>query len=302
LYYKELEAFDFIRLQMVNNPPESFVFAAPCGIVGKAKEKDTALAKEKAIVNRYDAPFPAGRYDSKYFRYLGNARESGEGIIEAFESKDIFKIESAIKGLADSANRRIFLIGMACLIIEEEALYADAGFHSYLDYAKHLYEATGLSPQTLSAAKIIMERYRKYYSDLHRHGFNLDNNSNKLLFLENALENHGDKAEVFKRIAADTFRGFQEYARTPDGGPAPQRMPEIKIGGGRILVNGKNILNFPEDMPEKEKKALGGYLAEVYAIRAAGNAPLVVEAYDDNEARALKKRIDIFLKEIRSRK
>jgi hypothetical protein len=260
------------------------------------------LAKEKAIVNRYDNPFPLGRYDSKYFKYLGNIRESGGDIIEAFKTRDISKIESAMRGLADSIKNHIFLIGTGCVIIDREALYADAGFHSYLDYAKRLYEATGLSPQSLSAAKIIIERFIDYNSELKRHGFILEHNSNKLLYLENALENHEDKTEVFKRISNDTFREFQAYARTPDYESAPQRLPKIKIEEGRILVNGKNILNFPKDIPEKEKEALGGYLAEVYAIRAAGNAPLVVEAYDDSEARVLKKRIDAFLKEIRSKK
>jgi hypothetical protein len=53
-------------------------------------------------------------------------------------------------------------------------------------------------------------------------------------------------------------------------------------------------------MPEKEQEALGGYLAEVYAIRAAGNEPLVIETYDDREARTLKNRIAAMLKEIRA--
>jgi hypothetical protein len=273
-----------------------------CGILGKAKEKDTTLAEEKAIVNRYDTPFPVDRYDSKYFKYLGNVRETSGDIIEAFKTKDIFKIESAIKNLTDSMKSHIFLIGMGCVIIDREALYADAGFHSYLDYAKHLYEATGLSPQSISAAKIIIERFIDYNSELKKHGFNLENNSNKLLYLENALENHEDRHEVFKRIASDTFRDFQAYARTPDDEPAPQRLPKIKIEEGRILINGKNILNFPKGIPEKEKEVLGGYLAEVYAIRAAGNTPLVVETYDESEARVLKKRIDTILKEIRSKK
>jgi hypothetical protein len=261
------------------------------------------LAKEKAIINSYDSPFPAkDRYDSRYFKYLGNVREASGDILEAFRTRDIFKIEIAIKNLTDSMKSHIFVIGMGCVIIDREALYADAGFHSYLDYAKHLYEETGLSPQTLSAAKIIVERFIDYNSELKRHGFTLENNSNKLLYLENALENHGDRTEVFKRIASDTFREFQSYARKADKEPAPQRMPKITITEGRILIDGKNILNFPEDMPEKEKEALREYLGEVYTIRAAGNAPLVVETYDENEARVLKKRIDAFLKEIRSKK
>jgi hypothetical protein len=261
------------------------------------------MAKDKAIENRYDGSFPvADKYDSKYFKYLGNVRESGGDIIEAFKTKDISRIESAIKNLTDSMKNHIFIIGMGCVIIDREALYADAGFHSYLDYAKHLYEETGLSPQSLSAAKIIIERFIDYNAELRKHGFSLEHNSNKLLYLENALENHGDRAEVFRRISGDTFRDFQAYARTPDDAPAPQRLPKIKVEEGKILVNGRNILNFPKDMPEKEKEALGEYLSEVYAIRASGNAPLVVETYDDNEARVLKKRIDALLKEIRSRK
>jgi hypothetical protein len=280
-----------------------FLYSGPplWGILGKTKEKDTDLAKEKAIVNRFDG-LPPDKYDSKYFKYLGGVREAGGGVIAAFKTKDVFKIESAMRGLADSMKSHIFLIGMGCVIIDREALYADAGYHSYLEYAKHLYEETGLSPQTLSAAKIIIERFIDYNSELKRCGFGLENNSNKLLYLENALENHEDKAEVFKRISNDTFREFQAYARTPDDEPAPQRPPEIKIEEGRILIDGRAVLNFPKEMPKKEKEALGGYLAEVYAIRAAGNAPLIVEAYDDGEARVLKRRIDALLKEIRSKK
>jgi hypothetical protein len=261
------------------------------------------VPKEKIIVNSYDSPFPArDRYDSKYFKYLGNVQEASGDILEAFRTKDIFKIENAIKNLADSMKNHIFIIGMGCVIIDREALYVDAGFHSYLDYAKHLYEKTGLSPQSLSAAKIIIERFIDYNSELKRYGFSLENNSNKLLYLENALENHEDRVEVFKRIASVSFREFQSYARTADNEPAPQRTAKIKVEEGRILVNGKNVLNFPKDMPEREKEALGEYLAEVYTIRAAGNSPLVVETYDESEARVLRKRIDAFLKEIRSKR
>jgi hypothetical protein len=283
--------------------PLPFNLAPSCGIVASG-QRMTQLAKEKAIINSYGSTLPAkNRYDSRYFKYLGNVLETNDDIVEAFRTKDILKIEGVIKNLTDSIKNHIFIIGMGCVIIDREALYADAGFHSYLDYAKHLYEETGLSPQSLSAAKIIIERFIDYNSELKRHGFNLEHNSNKLLYLENALENHEDKTEVFRRIASDTFREFRDYARTPDNEPAPsQWTPQIKIEEGRILINGKNILNFPQDMPKKEQEVLGEYLSEVYAIRAAGNAPLVVETYDDNEARILKKRIDTLLKEIRSKK
>jgi len=259
------------------------------------------MAKEKAVINQYDGHFPTDRYESKYFKFLGDYRESGEGILKAFKTKDIDNIERAIKNLTNSMKSHIFFIGLGCVIIDREGLYADAGYRSYLEYARHLYEATGLSPQSISAAKIIIERFIDYNQELKRHGFDLEQNSNKLLYLENALENHESRSDVFKHVSNDTFREFVVYARTsdderPEGLPAPK----IKVEGGKILVNGRNILNFPDSLPDTEREAIGKYLADVYAIRAAGNEPLVVEAYDASEARVLKNRIDKLLKEIRS--
>jgi hypothetical protein len=58
-----------------------------------------------------------------------------------------------------------------------------------------------LSPQSFSAAKIIVERYINYNAELKKCGFTIDRNTNKLLYLEAALANHANKNEVFKHIA-----------------------------------------------------------------------------------------------------
>jgi hypothetical protein len=258
------------------------------------------VPKTKAIVNRFDGTSPAvDRYETRYFKYLGNIRETGGTILDAFRTKNIASIENAIRNLGDSIKNHIFLIGMGCVIIERERLYADAAYSSYLEYARHLYEATGLSPQRISAAKIIVERFLDHHAELKKHGFNLERNSNKLLYLENALDNHGNKNEVFRHIAGDTFREFLAYARTPDGKRAlPVPPPKIKIEEGKILIDGKNILNFPAGIPETEKADIGKYLAEVYTIRAAGNEPFILETYDSGERRA----IENFLKQHRAKK
>jgi hypothetical protein len=186
------------------------------------------------------------------------------------------------------------------VIIDREQLYIDAGYKSYLDFVKVLYEETGLSPQSFSAAKVIVERYIDYNAELKKYGFTINRNTNKLLFLETALANHADRADVFKHIAQDKYVDFAAYSKTPDGRKAlPLPQPKIKIEKGKILVDGINILNFPDTLPETEKETLGKYLSEVYAIRAAGNEPLIVEAYDEREARTLKNRIAVLLKEIR---
>jgi hypothetical protein len=260
------------------------------------------MAKQKAIANQYDGPRPpVNKYEARYFKYLGTLRETGADIIAAFGSRDIKRIKQAIKNISNSINNHVVLIGLACVIIDREQLYIDAGYKSYLDFVKVLYEDTGLSPQSFSAAKIIVERYLDYNSDLKKHGFTIDRNTNKLLFLEAALANHANKAEVFNHIAQDKFVDFVAYSKTPDGQkvlPPPQ--PRIRVEKGRILVNGINILTFPDTLPGPEKEMLGKYLSEVYSIRAAGNEPLVVETYDEREARTLKKRIAALLREIRA--
>lgn len=260
------------------------------------------MAKQKAIVNFYDGPRTVtDKWEGKYFKYLGSLRDTGGDIIAALGTHDIQQIKKAIKNLSNSINNHVVLIGLACVIIDREQLYADAGYRSYLDFVKVMYEETGLSPQSFSAAKIIVERYIDYNSELKKHGFTIDRNTNKLLFLEAALANHSNRNEVFKHIAHDKYVDFVAYAKTPDGRKAlPPQQPKIKIEGDKILVDGINILNFPDTLPEPEKETLGKYLAEVYTIRAAGNEPLVIEAYDEREARTLRNRIAAMLKEMRA--
>jgi hypothetical protein len=260
------------------------------------------MARQSVIVNKYDGSGSvSNKYETKYFKYLGTLRDTGADIIEAFDSHDIKKIKKAIKNIANSINNHVVLIGLACVIIDREQLYIDAGYKSYLDFVKVLYEETGLSPQSFSAAKIIVERYIDYYADLKKHGFNIDRNTNKLLFLETALANHANKEKVFEHIAQDKFVEFVAFSKSGKKALLPP-LPKIKVEKGKILVDGINILNIPDTLPEDEKDTLEKYLSEVYAIRANGNEPLVIETYDEKEARLLKNRVLNLLKEIRAKK
>jgi hypothetical protein len=260
--------------------------------------KEKGMAKEKAIINRFDgAVTVTDKYESKYFKYLGNVRQSGASLLDAFKSQDIASIETAIKHLADSIRNHIILIGLGCVIIDREGLYAKAGYNSYLEYAKHLYGKTGLSPQSISAAKIIMERFIDYNAELMRHGFDIERNSNKLLHLENALLAHRNRDDVFKHICNDTYRDFLDYARSGNSRRAlPPPVPQIRIAGGRILVDGKDF----DSLPAPVKKTVEHDFSEVCSIRAAGNAPVITPVYDEREARTLKNKIDQFLKEMRA--
>jgi hypothetical protein len=236
------------------------------------------MAKQKAIVNQYDGSRPVvDKYESKYFKYLGTLRETGGDIVAAFGSRDIQKIKQAIKDISNSINNHVVLIGLACVIIDREQLYIDAGYKSYLEFVKVLYEETGLSPQSFSAAKIIVERYIDYNADLQKHGFTIDRNTNKLLYLESALVNHASKADVFKHIARDKFVDFVAYSKTADGQQALPPPPQIKIEAGNILINGKTLLNFSDDIPEITKKQVVCDLQKTFAIRESGGEPIIIE-------------------------
>ncbi len=73
-------------------------------------------------------------------------------------------------------------------------------------------------------------------------------------------------------------------------------MTLIKIKDGKITVAGQEYGGLPEVI----KKTVEQDFANIYSIRAAGNAPLIIETYDAREARALKNRVEKLLKDLRS--
>ena len=145
----------------------------------------------------------------------------------------------------------------------------------------------GLPPQTLSDAKIIAETYIDWFSELKRAGFKIEGNAHKLRFIKIALENHPKKQdEVFERAAMSTFREFTVWAKSR-GRKAPEYNPTVKVTANRISIDGRNILNFDEDLPVKEKENIAGYLSAVYKIRESGNEPFIIDTYDAGEQRAI---------------
>jgi len=244
--------------------------------------------------------FEPGRVSDKYHtQFLQNLHygDIGDSALEAFRSLDITSIDEVIKRLAENARSSILLIGVGLVVVDREGIYKAAGYHSYLEYAAHLYEEVGLAPQTLSDAKIIAEVFLDHFSELKKAGFKIENNAHKLRYLEAALANHPkSEEEVYKRIAGDTFQTFRDWALTT--GRKPRYTPSVKVTSTRIMVDGKNVLNIAEDLPDQEKKTLASYLKAVYEIRATGNEPFILETYDEGEQRAIMN----FLKKYRMKK
>ncbi len=73
-------------------------------------------------------------------------------------------------------------------------------------------------------------------------------------------------------------------------------MPKTRIKDGKIIIDGKNF----EDLPAPVQKTIEQDFSNIYSIRAAGNAPLIIETHDEREARSLKSRVEKLLKDLRS--
>jgi hypothetical protein len=202
--------------------------------------------------------------------------------------------------IANNMHSNLLLLGLSCVVIDREGVYRKAGFNSYLEYSERLFAKLEIARQTLSDAKIIVAAYIDHYKGLSKQNFQLGRNAHKLRFLEEALESHPDAAEVYSMAANSTFKEFVDYARRSDKAafPPPESRVTIKIDGGKIFIDGQNILNIPDAVPAKVKESVARDLAETFRIRASGNDPYIVDTYGKGEQRA----IDSFLKKLRSQK
>jgi hypothetical protein len=262
------------------------------------------MAKRETIQNTIDESLGGAldKYDRKYLKYLEIFRTNkiAESVFAAFRTKDLPTIEEALKQLANSVNNYILLIGTGCLIIERERLYRDIGCNSYLEYAqKHLFPELHIPDATLSDAKIIMQTFLDYYKPLKKAGFQLERNAHKLRYLETALENH-EEGEVYNRLVNDNLQGFKDWARRANVASiaAPEPKIDIKIAENKLYINGKNILIFPKDVPEKTKDWISEDLAKTFTIREGGGEPYITETYGRGEQIA----IENFKKKFRAKK
>jgi hypothetical protein len=155
-----------------------------------------------------------------------------------------------------------------------------------------------MSNQSLSDAKIIMGAYIDHYRGLKEYNFRLERNAHKLRYIDEAVSNHSDLDEVYKRAANSTYREFVDWARFSKKRSLPPPMPKVKIKNGRIVVEGKKY----EDLPDILKKTIEQDITDIYTIRADGNEPVVTSVYDQREARILRKSIDTLLKQIRKKR
>jgi len=260
------------------------------------------MAKQETIKNLYDGAESTqlDKYDKKYLKFVQDFQtKTTLAAFDSFRTKDITSIENTLRQLAQSVTSNTYVIGIGCLIIEREKLYLKAGFPSYFEYMRYLFDDAELPTSTLSMAKIVMEKYIDYNHQLKKAGFTLYGNASKLLFLEQALSNH-DEEEVYKRIVEDTYKRFKEWAQRKtliEHKPEKDTQIDAEIKGDKLLIDGKNVLNFPKELSPDIRDLIKGDLQKTFTIRESGNQPYIVSTYGKSEQIA----IDNHLKDLRAK-
>jgi hypothetical protein len=95
------------------------------------------MAKQETIQNLFDGvpAIQSDKLDKKYLQYVQQFQgAAANDALNAFRTRDITKIEAALKNLAVSRATASYLIGIGAPIIEREKLYRAAGYRSYLEY------------------------------------------------------------------------------------------------------------------------------------------------------------------------
>lgn len=213
------------------------------------------------------------------------------------ESEDLKEIEEGVREVMQHVGYSIIAIGLAFYRIEKDALFVQAGKTGYIEYLVDAEDRVGLPVSTISDYKRIGEAYAKWRSDLEKVKFDERQGVHKLRHIDAAVKIH-PKGEVFKKLVKLSYKEFTAWARGRFDDKADEPKVSIEVRKNQILVDGKNILNVPADLPDSERDKLVQRLERIYKIEAAGNEPFIVETYGSGEQRA----IDNFLKKFRAEK
>ena len=217
--------------------------------------------------------------------------------LDYLRSDTIEEIEAGIRETVKGVEVAILTAGLALAKITKNGLYIEAGFKSLSDYLEHAESRLRMPKQTASDYIKIADAWIEYYDILKKHQFRLEGNITKLRILPLVIERYGEDA--LKEINDMSYREFRRrFTVSETVFSKPMSVSEFRVSGGRIQVNGVQVAELSPDIDSGTRKELSRYFKKVFDIKSRGNTPLVVDVYDEKEARA----IDRLIKKYRQSK
>lgn len=218
-----------------------------------------------------------------------------EATIDFLESRDLGTLEDGVRRLGEVSDLMGLVQGLAICKIELEGLWQEAGYANLRAYRVDQADRLGLPLSTISNRRKVGEAWMRWGKAIGR--FKMTGHVRKLLFLNAAMENHRSQEKVLEHFKKDSSREFEAWARGSKR-IAGEGLPDVDVSiqGNTLLLDGEEVLEMEEGLPDEEKAFLSSVLRDAYRARAGKCIPHVVPVYDKGEARA----IDNFLKKRRA--
>ncbi len=216
---------------------------------------------------------------------------SSDLTIDFLSSSSLEDLEAGIKKIQDAGDILALVQGIAIVKIERDGLWMQAGYHSLQSYRTAQNKRLGISRQTVTRRRAAADGYLSFRKELA--GFPLSGHVEKLRYLPLAVKRHGKKVALasFKDMS---FREFEALALPPKEIEA--RPSHVSWDSSGVLVDKLQVLRWSDQF--KDREWLGEIIQRAFNAEMAGNKALVLEVYDNGEARA----VENFLKKLRASK
>lgn len=217
---------------------------------------------------------------------------SGKSITDLFYSTNLKDIEEGIAKLNKVSEATWLLSAMLIYtLVFDKNLYQQSG-KPWSIYVSEARERIGLSQPEISAQMSAARFFIRHHAKLKRVKWKPTGSNRKLARAEYAYEISGDLDATIKHLKKDTFEEFKEWYSSfnvQKALPLPTEniREDISVSRKGVQIDGKELFSVNKDIPEEEQNRFYEIAAKAYTLIKNGYKPLIIDVYDDKEAKSL---------------
>lgn len=222
---------------------------------------------------------------------LSLAGQNDVNIDDVFFMENLEQVESNIKKLNEYSDKCWLLSSILLYsLVYDKEMFAQSGL-SWTEYVADSKKRLGLSKDDISRQLSGARFFINHHQALVRAGWTPIGSAYKLASAELALTLSGSLDDTLYHLVHDSFKSFREWYTSFKVLPPIETVvdvrPDILIEKDGIKVNGVNAVTISDQLPEKDRIQLEGYLEQIYSALKRGDVPAIVPVYDEKEAKHL---------------
>jgi len=242
------------------------------------------MKKVEVIQNRFENEDPVQDFELPAL--------SGGADMDFIQSDDLAQIEEGIRAIDQTTGMLKIVQGLA--ILKAESLWEQSGVSSLHGYRKVANTRYGMSRASISNLRKMAYAWLDNVRMLR--GLDLSGKASHLLYLDDAIKQHGNKRIVLDHFKSLSARDFAAWARGPVESREALPDVDVSIRAGVVALDGRPLMALNDDLPDDERDFLARTIKAAYRARRGDCIAHVIAVYDDGEARA----VDNFLKKLRA--